>query len=108
VDYAKFEDNNPCIPHEAQPLLFQNDGFQWAKSYTTNVDFFEDTQVILKETELYKDRIRSTPYAVNCDTILAIMDDTTNNVFRQVFVHGLVDVQVSQRVDVVFTNTFHS
>jgi hypothetical protein len=64
VDYAKFEDNNPCIPHiEAQPLLFQNDGFQWAKSYTTNVDFFEDTQVILKETELYKDRIgqRRTP-----------------------------------------------
>jgi hypothetical protein len=42
VDYAKFEDNNPCIPHiEAQPLLFQNDGFLWAKSYTTNVDFFE-------------------------------------------------------------------
>jgi hypothetical protein len=52
---------------------------EWAKSYTTNVDFERHTQVIPERNRTVRSPW-STPYAgANCDTILAIMDDTTNN-----------------------------
>jgi hypothetical protein len=81
IDYAKFENNNSMYSHILKPTHYFSKLMvvEWAKSYTTNVDFLKDTQIILKETELYKNRMKSIPYSVNCDSILSIIDDTTNN-----------------------------
>jgi hypothetical protein len=81
VDYASLENNNSMYSHMLKPTNYFAKMMisEWSKSYTTNVDFLKNTQSILKETEMYKTRMKSLPYTMNCDTVLSVWNDTTNN-----------------------------
>ena len=54
---------------------------EWKKQYTTNIDFINDTQSILKNMETYKQSISNCEQTMNYDNFMALWKDIKEDDF---------------------------
>lgn len=77
LELVPTEKNNDCIydklfvpSHSFGKLLIP----QWSKQYTTNTEYLNDTQTILKQFSTFHNSKIENPYQLNCEGIFEIWD----------------------------------